>query len=83
MITQTILHRVRWALTVCFAFLLSSCYETKQDFTINPDGSGKVKHECTFQNVNLGNENDTSQEALQAAIARVIKDSKASMLGAT
>ena len=59
-----------------FALLLSSCYETKQDFMINPDGSGKVRHECSFQNMNLSNENDTSPEALQAAIARIVTDSK-------
>ncbi len=61
-----------------FAFLLSACYETKQEFTLNPDGSGKVRHECSFQNVNLSanNENDTSEEALQAAIAKIITGSK-------
>lgn len=57
--------------------MLSSCYETKQEFTLNPDGSGKVLHEYSFQNVNLANnENKTPEEALQAAIARIINDSK-------
>ena len=28
---------------------LAGCVETKDDFTINPDGSGKVVHELTFQ----------------------------------
>lgn len=56
--------------------LLASCYETKQEFTLNPDGSGKVKHECLFQNVSLNNEPDTSEEALQSAVAKVIKSCK-------
>jgi len=56
--------------------LLSSCYETKQEFTINPDGSGKVKHECSFQNVNLTGDSDAPEDALQAAISKLITDSK-------
>lgn len=61
-----------------FAFLLSACYETKQEFTLNPDGSGKVLHECSFQSFNMSanGENDSSEEALQAAIAKIITDSK-------
>jgi len=58
------------------ALLLSSCYETKQEFTINPDGSGKVRHECSFQSVRINNEDDTSSEAPKAAIAKLIADSK-------
>lgn len=75
--TKAIRHSITGLAALSFAFLLSACYETKQEFTLNPDGSGKVLHECSFQNVNLGNqENDTSEEALQAAIAKIIKDSK-------
>jgi len=77
MITKAIRRSITGLAALSFAFLLSACYETKQEFTLNPDGSGKVLHECSFQNVNLGNkENDTSEEALQAAIAKIIKDSK-------
>ena len=67
-------------LTACaaagLALSLSSCYETKQEFTLNPDGSGKLLHECTFQDVNMGNEAQTPEEALQAAAGRVINQSK-------
>jgi len=64
-------------LASALVLLLSSCYETKQEFTLNPDGSGKVIHECSFQNVvSLNNEDPASAEALQAAIARIINDSK-------
>jgi hypothetical protein len=56
--------------------LLSSCYETKQDYTINPDGSGKVTHECSFTPFQMNGEDETSQEALQGAVSRVIKDAK-------
>lgn len=76
MFTKRIKRAVTSGLNLAFALLLSSCYETKQDFMINPDGSGKVRHECTFQSVSLNNENDTSVEALQAAIAKIVTDSK-------
>ena len=62
-----------------FSLLLSSCFETKEDFTINPDGSGKVRHECSFQETNFITVNHnvpTPEEALQAAAGRVIHDSK-------
>ncbi len=57
-------------------WLLSSCYETKQDFVINPDGSGKVTHECSFQSMQMGDEDADEQEKLQAAVARIIENSK-------
>lgn len=76
MIIESITRVVRIALGAGCALLLNSCYETKQEFTLNPDGSGKVRHECSFQNVSFGNDSGTPQEALQAAVARVIKDSK-------
>jgi hypothetical protein len=76
MINRNISRVITGLLGTAFALLLSSCYETKQDFMINPDGSGKVRHECSFQSVNLNNENDTSEEALQAAVAKIVTDSK-------
>ena len=39
--------------------LTSGCFDTKEDFTLNPDGSGKVIHECTFQSVNLNSDGET------------------------
>jgi len=78
MITKAIRRSITGVMALGFAFLLSSCYETKQEFTLNPDGSGKVLHECSFQNMNLSNqdENVAPEEVLQAAIAKIIKDSK-------
>ena len=37
------------------------CFDTTEDFTVNPDGSGKVVHECTFQSVNLNVGNDRAR----------------------
>jgi hypothetical protein len=58
-------------------FGLSGCFETKQEFTLNPDGSGKVVHECSFQPINLtGNSDADPEAALKSAIADVLEDSK-------
>ena len=34
--------------------VIVGCIETKDEFTVNPDGSGKVLHELTFVPMNLG-----------------------------
>ena len=56
--------------------LLTGCFETKDEFTLNPDGSGKVIHESSFQNMNLSGDTDTSEESLKEAIAKVIEGAK-------
>ena len=76
MTIQKIARMMAGIVGLACTLLLSSCFETKQEFTLNPDGSGKVRHECTFQNINLSNDSDTSQEALQSAVAKVIKEAK-------
>ena len=58
--------------------LTSGCFDTKDDYTLNPDGSGKVVHECTFQAVNLnaGNENEDPGKALTNAVREVLQQTK-------
>jgi hypothetical protein len=60
----------------CALVLLSGCFDTNDEFTLNPDGSGKVVHESSFQNVDLSGDNDTSDAALKEAIAKVIENAK-------
>jgi len=54
------------------------CFDTTEDFTINPDGSGKVVHECTYQpmNLSMGNENQDPGVALTNAVREVLENSK-------
>ncbi|MDQ5979221.1 MAG: hypothetical protein QG602_2195, partial [Verrucomicrobiota bacterium] len=48
--------------------LLAGCFETKQEFTLNPDGSGKVVHQSTFQTMDMGGgKGDTAKQAKAAA----------------
>jgi len=56
--------------------LLAGCFETKQEFTLNPDGSGKVVHESTFQNVSFTPKDETPDQQLKKAAAEVIKKAK-------
>lgn len=64
------------AVSVCALMLLTGCFETKDEFTLNPDGSGKVIHECSFQNVNLTGDNDVTEEALKEAVGKVMTSAK-------
>lgn len=65
------------AVSLGLAGLLTGCFETKQEFTLNPDGSGKVVHECTFQKLSLGRDNDAdADEALQEAVGKIILEAK-------
>lgn len=56
--------------------LLTGCFETRQEFTLNPDGSGKVVHESSFQNINLSGEDDTSEASLKEAVVKVMEGAK-------
>ncbi len=42
-----------FVVAVC-AIAIAGCVETKDEFTVNPDGSGKIVHELTFASMDLG-----------------------------
>ena len=42
-----------FVVAVC-AIAIAGCVETKDEFTVNPDGSGKIVHELTFPSMDLG-----------------------------
>ncbi len=42
------MSKIRWVLLVVGLTAIAGCIETKDEFTINPDGCGKVIHELTF-----------------------------------
>jgi len=42
-----------FGVAVC-AIAAAGCVETKDEFTVNPDGSGKIVHELTFASMDLG-----------------------------
>ena len=56
--------------------LLNSCFEVEQEFTLNPDGTGKVVLDSVFQNFALDGNSDQSEESLKRSIGTLIKDSE-------
>lgn len=55
---------------------LISCFEVEQEFTLNPDGTGKVVLDCVVQNFSLDGNSEPSEENLKKSVATLIKDSK-------
>ena len=55
---------------------MAGCVETKDEYTLNPDDTGKVKHEAVFQPVNLNLNNDTKPspaEELKTAVRQELE----------
>lgn len=56
--------------------LLAGCFETEQEFTLNPDGSGKVVHRCKFQNVDFSGGKRSTEAQAKVAVAEFLKKAK-------
>jgi len=57
---------------------LAGCLEVEDEYTLNPDGSGKVLHRAWFQNVNLnltGNEPDPEKQ-MRDAVQTLLTESE-------
>ena len=65
-----------WFCLTIGCLLLNSCFEVEQEFTLNPDGSGKVVLESAFPNISLNGETDQSEEALKKAVSEFFKQTK-------
>lgn len=76
MSTHPALRRLSAASALLLAFLMSGCFETKQEYTLNPDGSGKVVHESTFQTISLTGESRSSDAQVKAAVAEFLRNAK-------
>jgi hypothetical protein len=75
--TTTDRYRCFTLLIALAAFgFLTGCFETKQEFTLNPDGSGKVVHESQFQAMNLSGNKAGAEKQLRAAVGEIITKSK-------
>ena len=48
------MNKILNALLIICAVALAGCVETKDEYIINPDGSGKVVHEVTMQSMDFG-----------------------------
>lgn len=69
---------LKWILLVITLTPIIGCIEEKNEFTINPDGSGKVVCEATFQPVDIkmmGDEPSDPQTQLREAVEEILEES--------
>jgi hypothetical protein len=61
-------------LAVC---LMAGCFESNQEYTLNPNGSGKVIHEVLFQPVdlNMGETPENPEKELKKTVQSILTDS--------
>lgn len=65
-----------WFCVVLGCLFLNSCFEVAQEFTLNPDGTGKVVIESAFPNISMNGDAEQSDEALKKAVSEFIKNTK-------
>jgi len=65
------MKRILFILLVIVAFCLFSCVETKQYYTLNPDGSGKVTVETIFQQISIS---VGKEEDLDTTVKKAVKN---------
>ena len=70
--------RTAQSLCLVLSIMLTGCFDfdTKQEFTLNPDGSGKVVHECRFDDRATIHESVDSNASLKKAVRELIQKSK-------
>lgn len=65
-----------WPFIAVACLLLHSCFETEQEYTLNPDGRGKVVMKSVFPNISFDGENEQTDESLKKAVADFIKQTE-------
>ena len=67
-----------WILLVVGVVVIAGCVEEKKEYTINPDGSGKVDCDIVFTpfNLNLDGEEASPQSQIKAEVEKILKESK-------
>src|SRR3954462_11775478 len=58
---------------LALALALSGCFETKEEFTLNPDGSGKVVIESSFTRAGGGMFDQGNQASLEELLQTTVK----------
>src|SRR3954452_7194801 len=71
-----VMKKVLAALCLFGTLLITGCFDTKQEFTLNPDGSGKVVQDSAFQRMNLKSEGQNSDEQLREAVRSILNEAK-------
>jgi hypothetical protein len=64
----------KWVWGLVATLLLTGCVDTKDEFTLNPDGTGKVVHEAVLQKIDLGFDQSGSERQAESRVKKMIKD---------
>ncbi len=67
---------LQWVAVAAGCAFLVSCFDTEQEFTLNPDGTGKMVLNTVFPNIRMDGEAALSEEALQSAVASFLKQAE-------
>ena len=73
------MNKVISVLLVISVISISGCLEERDEFTLNPDGSGKVVHEVTFKPMSIsimGNSATDPNKQLKQSIKRILEKSE-------
>ena len=73
------MNKLNCVLLLISTVAIAGCVETKDEITVNPDGSGKVIHEITFQSMNLGMMGETMGEAMGEMTGQMMGEMTAEM----
>src|SRR5580658_3191555 len=77
---KTAIKHVAPFILVCLALIfLTGCFDTKEEFTLNPDGSGKVVVESICAPLQLPmneNEKQTPEQKTQGALRSILENVK-------
>lgn len=65
-----------WFCLALGCLLLNSCFEVEQEFTLNPDGTGKVRLDSVFPNISFNGDDEQTEEALKKAVSEFMKETK-------
>ncbi len=63
-------------LSISFILFFISCYDTKQTYNLNPDGSGKVVIDLVFQPFSFGDDKKDPQKKLKSSVLEILEKSK-------
>ncbi len=66
-----------WILLVVGVAVIAGCVEEKKEYTINPDGSGKVDCDIVFApfNLNFGGEEASPQSQIKTEVEKILAES--------
>lgn len=64
-----------YLITCCLLMLvISGCIETKDEYFINPDGTGKVIHEAVLGQIDMGPNISAAEESPEIKAKRIVRD---------